>query len=205
MCFATVAIGAAVIGTAVSAYGAIQQGEAAGRAADAQAQMSRYQAEVARNNQQIAKNMADREIAAGQAAAQAESMKTAARVAKLRAGMAAHGVDVSTGSAVDVQSSERKMGALDAETVLANAQVKAYGYQSKAYGYGADAGLYDTAGANASATASASRTGGYLKAAGTLLSSASQLPAGWFGGGSGTGSMGGNFPSAGQSWNAGPV
>jgi hypothetical protein len=123
--------------------------------------------------------MADAEVKAGQRAAEMESMKTASRVAKVRAGMAARGVDIGTGSAVDVQASEREVGKIDAETALSNAQLKAYGYRSRSANYGAQAGLYDAASRSRWAEADDARTGSYLRAGGTLLSSASSLPSSW--------------------------
>ena len=165
MCFATAAAisaGLAVAGTAVSVIGTLNQGAAAA------AQRS-YQAQIARNNAIVANQMADAEIKAGVREAEMKSLETGARMGKLKAAQAASGVDVNTGSTVDVQTSERMLGALDADTALTNAQTRAYGYRSRAANLVAEGGLYDRAAGDA-------RTGSYLSAAGTILSRASSLP-----------------------------
>lgn len=156
------AAGLAAVGTAASI------GATAARA-NAESQAASYQAQVARNNAIIANQQADAEILAGQRQAEIQSMQTAAKVAKIRAAFGARGVDVNSGSAVDVQASEREIGKIDSETALSNAQQKAYGYRSRASGYTAQAGLYDQ------------KRGSIPEAAGweiggTLLSRASSLP-----------------------------
>ncbi len=179
-----------VVGAFASAAGAISGGDAAAAHAGRQADMANYQAQVARNNQIIAEQTADAEIVAGQRAAEMESLKTAAKVAKVKAAFGARGVDVSTGSALEVQASERELGKLDAETVLSNAQMRAYGYRSRAVSYGAQAGLYDAQGRAYRASGEDARTASRFRATSTLLSAASSLAgsAGSFGFGGGTGS-----------------
>lgn len=186
-CFATAAAVASIASAAIGTAGAIAGGEAQAAAAGRSAEMARYQAQVSRNNAIVADQMADSAVQAGQRKAEMESMKTAARVAHIRAGFGARGVDVNSGSAVDVQASEREVGKLDAETALANEQMRAYGYRSRASGFRAEGDLYGAQATNYDISGSSARTGGYLKAGGTLLSAASQVPAGWFAGPSTTG------------------
>ena len=75
-----------------------------------------------------------------------------------------------------MQVGAREAGELNAETVLSNEQLAAYGYRSQATGYTAEAGLKSN-------EAEGDVTSGFLKAGGGLLSSASSLPGGWGGGG----------------------
>ena len=126
------AVGA--IGAGVSAYGQVEQGQATAEAAN-------YQAQVARNNELIANQNAAYSIQAGQAKAAATSLQGAQTMGKIKAGQAASGIDVNTGSAVGVQTSEREVSKLDTATVLNNAELEAYGYRTQAAGYGAQAGL----------------------------------------------------------------
>lgn len=172
----------------MGAAGAIAQGEAAADAAGRQAEVLAYQAQVARNNETIANQMAEAEVQAGIRAAEMESLKTAAKVAKVRTGFAARNVDVNTGSAVDVQASERELGKINTETELSNAQQRAYGYRSRAANYRATAGVYGAAEKSQYAAADDARMGGYFKAAGTLLSNANSFSKGYdqLFGGSGT-------------------
>jgi hypothetical protein len=182
MGLAAVGAVAAVVSTAVSVVGAIQQGNAASAAAQANAQQAAYQAQIARNNQIIANQQAEHETEVGQEQAARKSQEGAAKQALTRAGLAASGVDVNTGSAKDVQVSERELNKLDAETVLSNAQEKAYGYRSQAANFGAQAGQYALQGGRYSNEAGYDTTAGYLKAWGTLASAASVIPWNKFGG-----------------------
>lgn len=151
----------APVGLALSAFGTIQQGFAAQQAAN-------YQAEVARNNAIIADQNARAAKDAGMARAEAQGMKTAALAGRVKASQAASGVDVNSGSAVDVQQGTRQIGLLDAETVLHNAELDAYGYRTTAQNYRAQADLDEMKGRN-------SLTGSFFNAAGGLLSKASGI------------------------------
>jgi hypothetical protein len=162
--------------------GAIQQGNAQAAAAQANAQNAAYQAAVARNNEIIANQQAEHETQVGVEQASRKAQEGAAKMAATRAAIGASGVDVNTGSAKDVQVSERELNKLDAETVLSNAQEKAYGYRSNAANFGAQAGLYGRQAGQYSNEAGYDTTAGYLKAGGTLLAGASVLPSKWFSG-----------------------
>lgn len=167
---------AAVAGAGVSAYSAYEAGQAKKNAAN-------YNAQVADNNAKIAGQNADYAIAAGNQKAFNTSLKGAARLGAVKAAQAAGGVDVNSGSALDVQESERAIDKLDAETVLNNAQLTAYGYRSQKTGFDATSKLDTMSGKQA-------EIGGDLGAAGSLLSGASSLGFKWSGlpGGAGTGS-----------------
>ena len=165
------------IGAGVSAYGTAEAGKA-------QANAANYNAQVARNDATIATQNADYVVAAGQEATANQSRKNAAVSGKVKATQAASGVDVNTGSSKDVQVSERETGQLDSETVLNNAELKAYGYRSQATGFEATAGLE-------SQEAEQAPIGADLSAAGGLLGSASSLGLKWSQLGSGVASAGG--------------
>jgi hypothetical protein len=154
MCFSTLAI----IGSVVSAVGQVANGMAS--AANAE-----YQSQVAANNAQIARQNATYSIQAGQAKAQQESMKQAQTGGLIKAAQAANGVDVNTGSNVDVQTSQREKGVLDTETTVHNSQLQAYGYRTQATNFEAQSQLD-------SQQASQAEFGGILGATGSLLSSA---------------------------------
>ena len=163
---------AALAGAGISALGTYEQGQASSNAAS-------YQAAVAKNNAIIAERNAAHAEQAGEAQATATSLKGAAIGGKIKGAQAANNIDVNSGSARDVQVSEREKSQLDTETVLNNAELQAYGYRSQATGFQAQAGLE-------TATAEQAPIGAELGAAGNLLSSASSIGAKWngFGGGS---------------------
>jgi hypothetical protein len=110
--------------------------------AQAQAAQARYQAQVAQNNAVIASQNARYASAAGEAKAEDASLRARAAVGAARAAEAANGVDVNTGSASDVQTTEREVKNLEVQRVRNNAALEAYGYRTQQTGYQAQAGLY---------------------------------------------------------------
>lgn len=184
MCFATMALVAGVAGAGISGVGAVEGGAAAANAAN-------YRAQVASNNAIIAKQNADYAIEAGRAAATTQSLKGAARGGALKAGQGASGVDLNSGSAVDVRVSNKEANVLDTETVMNNAELQAYGYNAKATGFEAESKLDKL-------TAEQAPIGADIGAAGSLLSSASSLGFKWSGMGGSSPSMGAYAPSGGS-------
>lgn len=161
MCFATLA----TIGTIASTAGAVVGAAGTLYGGLAQAQNAKYQSQVAANNATIAKQNADYAIRAGQVKAQDQSMKEAAQLGLIKASQAANGVDVNSGSALDVQVSQREKGVLDTDTTMNNAQLQAYGYRTQQTNYEAQSALD-------SQQAGQAEFGGILGATGSLLSSA---------------------------------
>jgi hypothetical protein len=152
---------AGLAGAGISAIGTIEQGQATSNAAA-------YQAQVAQNNAIIAEQNATYASNAGLAQAAATSMKGASDFAKVKTAQAANNIDVNTGSAVNVQASERETNVLNSETVLNNAELQAYGYRAAATGYKATAGLEEEEAAQAP-------IGAIIGATGNLLSNASAV------------------------------
>ncbi len=150
-----------IAGAGLSAVGAIE----GGLSTSAQAQ---YQSQVAENNKTIANQNAAYAAAAGSRQAADASMRSAATGGRIKAAQAANNIDVNTGSAVEVQKSEREVGQLSSLTAQNNALLQAYGYRSAATSYGAQAGLDVAAAAQAP-------IGATIGAAGGLLGNASAL------------------------------
>lgn len=162
MAFApALAIAATVAAAATSAAGAVESGEA-------NASNAKYQAQVAANNATIANQNAEAATQAGAANAAAQSLQNRETVSKTIAGAAASGVDVNSGSAADVTTSNREVGDLDTLQTLNNAQLQAYGYQSQSTGFTAQSGLE-------TAEASQAPIAGGISAGGDLLSGASSV------------------------------
>lgn len=144
-----------IISTVISGLGSIAQGNAA-------ADSAKYNAQVQSNNAQIALQNATLAGQKGAANAAIEQQKTRATVGAIKAAQAANGIDLSSGSAVDVRSSAAELGQLNAITVRSNAAREAYGYQTQSSSHMAQSQLdrqeakYDAA-------------SGYLEAGGTLL------------------------------------
>lgn len=175
--------GLALAATAASAggqvYSGISQKKAAGQAATAaqaaaesQAQLSEYNAGVA--DLQAADVMT-------QAAREAAKIRAGVRQVQgaQRTGMAAGNIDVSTGSAADVQTDAAYVGSLDAVTIHNNAMRQAWGYKVQAEDLRREAeitrktGAAQAAGLNAQG--SAAFTSSLFGAANTLLGGTSML------------------------------
>lgn len=122
---AVVAAAASVAAGAVSAVGSMQQADAASKAAS-------YNSQLAAENAQIANNNATQAAASGEAQAEQQALKTRAEVGNIKANQSASGIDINSGSSVDVRSSAQELGELNALTVRSNAAKQAYGYETQA-------------------------------------------------------------------------
>ncbi len=151
-----------LVGGAVSMLGQMQQQQAA------QAQAN-YQAQVARNNKIIADQNAaySRQAAAAQESRQNE--KTAALVGAARAAQASNGLDVNSGSALDVQSSAEMLGQLDAASIRSAGARQARAYEDQGRGFQDQAGLYALQ-ANAAGPSALGMFGSLLGTAGAVSS-----------------------------------
>lgn len=166
-------MGLPVIGAGILAadqlFGGIAQGEQA-----------HYQAQVAKNNSITETQNAQYAASAGAAQVEQAGLKAAQKSSGLKASQAASGLDVNSGSPVDVQTSERELGFLDAKTVANNAAVQTYGYETQAVNDKAQEKLYNTESIEAP-------IGGALSAGGSLAGNASVDSLFSSGGGSATG------------------
>lgn len=141
---------------------------------NAQAAEQNYQAQITINNQTTATQNADVTMAAGEQQADNEGLKSRANAGAIKAGQAASGVDVNSGSAVDVQTSAREVGQLDALTVRSNAAREAYGYQVAASNYGAQAQADTYAGENDVIAGTEAHEAGDIAATSSILGSVSK-------------------------------
>lgn len=166
-------------GAGTSAVGAITGGNA--KAANAA-----YQSQVAANNAVVAQRDATLEIQSGEVASFNQGLKTRAKIGSEKAAQGASGIDVNSGSAVDVRAGTSELGMLDALTLRSDASKRAYAKEVE--------GSNDTAQSQLlTSEASQDREAGVLGAAGTLLSGASSVGGNWakfqtLYGGSGAGS-----------------
>lgn len=149
----------------MQAVGAVQSGYAKSEAAS-------YRSQVAANNAKLAEEDATREMQAGEVAAFNRGLKTRAQVGSQKAAQGASGIDVNTGSAVDVRVGTEELGMLDALTIRSDATKRAYAKQVEAHNYTVQSELEE-------AEAEQAVTAGWISGAGTLLSSASSVGGNW--------------------------
>ncbi len=137
----------------IGAVGGLMSGLATSKA-------DKYNAQVAQQNAQIAKQDATWAGQAGEAQASIEEGKTRAIVGKTLANQAASNIDVHVGSAPDVRTSEKAVGALNALTIRSNATREAYGFQTQAVGFENQAALDKSAAKNAEIAGATTFLGG---------------------------------------------
>ena len=147
---------AATIGSsAISALGAISSSRA-------QAASAGYNAKVAQQNATIATQNANFTGAEGEQNTAAAGAATKAKIAATMANQAGSGVDINSGSAVDVRESEAKLGMLTALNVRSQAARQAYGFQTQSASDTGQAALLRK-------QQSADQEAGYLNAGATVL------------------------------------
>lgn len=156
---ATAALITAAVGTGIAGYGAYAQGDAASKAASYNASIENMNAALSSQNTVIAEQ-------AGQAQTGMQGQKTRATVGSIAASQAASGIEVGSGSALDVRFSARELGELDALTIRSNAAREAYGYRNQAVSHESQGTLSGFEAKNA-------RIAGEVNAAATLLGGAS--------------------------------
>jgi len=135
MGFTAAAAVMAVVSTAMTVSQQQQQ-------ADSKQALADYQAQVADNNRIAADQQAQYALSQGQAADEQQRQKTAQLIGAARAQMAAHGVELDSGSPLDIQSDDATMGELNALSAENSGEHQAYGYQVQAMDDQASAGLY---------------------------------------------------------------
>ena len=148
-------------GAAVSAGSTIASGIA-------QSKASAYQAQIAQNNAITANQNAEYATQAGQEKAQEQSLKNRDILGKIIAGQAANNIDVNSGSAVDVQATQRETGMLDVLQTENNAALQNYGYRTQSVGYQSQAALSTAQGQQAIPGATFSAAGGLASTAAAL-------------------------------------
>jgi hypothetical protein len=172
------------IGTVASIGGTIAGGIGGQKSLQSQSDEAAYRAQVAANNKIIAEQNARYAVQAGRTNAQAQDFQTRAALGQATAAQGASGIDVASGSPVDVRSSIQQLGRLKTLDEIQKADLEAYGYKQKASDFGAEAGLQQFKAQSAQAAKGPA-------AFGTLLGGASALGDKWlrfkggFGGGQG--------------------
>lgn len=161
---ATASLGLQAVGGVTSAMGAYSQSKGTKAAYE-------YQAAVNRNNATLAEWQARDAITRGQRSEQTQRLKTAQLKGSQRARLAANGVAVDEGSALNILNDTDFMGEADALTIRDNAAREAWGHRNQAAGYASDASML---------SARAAAESPFKAAAGTLLTSAGSVANSWY-------------------------
>lgn len=168
-------IGIAAAGIGVQAYGQHKAGQAAKKAGEAAAGASESQAQLADYNAGIADLQSQDAVERGDLEANQFRAQVRGAIGTQRTVQAASGVDVSYGSAADVQADAAYLGKLDEMTIRTNAARQAWGYNVTSMNYRRQAEIYRKTGAAQIEAGNASATAGDIAAVGTIATGAGSL------------------------------
>ena len=152
-----------VAGLGFQAYSSMQQSAAAQDSAD-------YNAAVQRNNAQLAEYQAQDAVTRGDKATEDHMRKVAQLKGSQKASMAARGLDLSEGSALNILTDTDLFGEIDANTIQTNAAREAWGYRAQGSNSTAQANLYKM---------QADNQNPLMAGAGTLLAGAGSVADRW--------------------------
>lgn len=150
------------------------------QAAQAQADAANYQAQVDRNNAIMAQQNAQDARRRGDQAMEEQQRKTAQIEGRQRAAFAANGIELTSGSPVDVLADTATFGELDRQTIGNNAEREARGYEAQRVNFNASAGLNKMKADNASAAGSLGALSSLVNGAGSALRGSSSVSSSWF-------------------------
>ena len=123
------------VGMAYGAYSAVQETQAANKAA-------RYNAQIANQQAEFAKDQMAQEQERGALEEKQSRLATARLIGQQRAGFAGSGVAVDQGTAANLVESSAYLGEQDALAVRYNSQQKAWGWDVTASQYRQQAKIY---------------------------------------------------------------
>ncbi len=136
--------------------------------------MGRYEKSAFDENARIAGLQATDATARGDVEAGRVHLDTTQRMGATKAALASQGVDVGSGSALDVQASEAGLGALDEMMVRNNAAREAWGYSTEAINFRKQGELAELGGKNTAKAYKAQSVSTLLTGAANLYGSYSQ-------------------------------
>lgn len=159
---------AANVALAATAIGGIVGTTASVKSANANAKMSEYQARVAQDNAKIAEENARNERQSGLEEARRQRMKTIQTIGAQQTAMAANGIDIASGSALDTVSDTAQTGELDALMLQYNSERQAFNYEMQSNNFTNQANLDMFAAKNAKTTGTLNAIGGAANTIGNL-------------------------------------
>lgn len=158
------------VGIGANVLGSIFSGIGAERAGQAQQMTDQFMAQQALYNSQVAKRNAAYASEAGELQAGKYGLGAAARMGQIKASQASSGLDVNSGSALQVQKSQQLVTGIDLDQIRSNAAKTAYNYNVEAVQDKNQAQLYTMAGSNAAAAGQLGMETSLISGAGSVAS-----------------------------------
>lgn len=168
-------IGLVAASTATEVVGQVKAGNAAKNAGDAQQRAANSEADILDYNASVADLQSQDAVERG--AIDESRFRTQVRgiVGAQRVGFAAQGVEVASGSAVDVQADASYLGELDALQIRQNAMREAWGFKVSAYDARKQAEIARKEGIVYAEAGKAQQTASRYAAAGSVLGAGGSL------------------------------
>lgn len=166
--FTALAIGSLIAGTVMKTVSHVKEGNAAERAGLRAQEASNSQADLADWNASVADLQAKDAVVRGAHDESRFREGVDQMIGSQRAGIAASGVDVNYGSAVDVQADTKHLGELDALTMRTNAAREAWGYQVQGQDLRRRAEITRKEGVNQAIAGKEAKAGSRYAAVGTI-------------------------------------
>lgn len=135
---------------AIVAISALMQGASAYSQSKAQKSEGAYQSQQLETNSRIANLQAEDAIFRGNQDATKHDQQIKKLIGAQRAALGAQGIDINSGSALDVQADTAGQGAIDTQTIRNNAFREAWGYRVQANDYSSQAEFAKLSAANKS-------------------------------------------------------
>jgi len=161
-----------MLGMMLQGLGAMAQAQGQRHAAAAKANEYRYQAQVDDNNRKVALWKAQDAKDRGAKEEAAFRTKVAQLKGRQKSALAASGVEIGDGSALDILGDTAALGELDALTIRSNAEREAYEQKVNASNLAANAGMKRMGATN-------SLIAGKINATTSLLSGAGSIASKW--------------------------
>lgn len=156
-------IGSTILSTGFKVLQARQQAKAIERQGE-------FQAAILRNNQRLAEAAARDAEKRGRLAAQQKRIETGLSAGRQQAILAANGLSLNTGTAIDILGDTHRFGELDALTIINNSQREAFQFRSQGQNFGQEAALVQAQGQNQASALRSSTIGTVLSGVGSVAS-----------------------------------
>lgn len=158
---------------AFSAGGTLMSFVGQQQAAEAESQQLRYQAAVDNNNRILNEQLAEDAIARGEEEEREHRLKIGQLKGRQKTALASSGIEIDSGSALDILSDTAEVGELESLTIRNNAEREAQGFERQAQNYGYSSQNNVLAAENTS-------TAGNISSYSTLMGGAGSVSDRWY-------------------------
>lgn len=162
--------GAALVGLGSTIFGALTQAAGAKAVGQAQQETNQFLGTQSFYNSMVAQQNASLVREQGEVEAQKYGMGAAQRMGQIKATQASSGLDINSGSALQVQKSQQLVSDIDLDQIRSNAAKTAYNYDVQAVQDKNQGQLYFMAGSNAAQAGQINATSSIISGAGSVAS-----------------------------------